>query len=112
MRIIITEEQNEKLLSSLLDDLFRGRKVKYEDENRVVYVGNKLMMILDPTRAIIDNDVVDKVKEVLYYNSMKDFKEGVREWIVSRFKVIPSYEKIYGIQFKNLSTYSKKTKQK
>lgn len=103
MKYIITESQMNSLLSSLLDDLFSGYETKFENEDRVVYVDGKLMMMIGPNKAVVDNSVVDEVKQVLFYDTLKDFKSEVKHWIISRFGVKPGSEPFYGITFKNLN---------
>ena len=65
MKIIITEEQNESLLDTLLNELFQGLEVRFENEDRVVYLNDQPMILLGPTKAVIDNQVLEEVKKVL-----------------------------------------------
>jgi len=102
MKIIITEQQHSTLLSSLLDDMFKNYKLKYEGDLRNVYVDGNLLMQIGSTTANIDKTILNKTKEVLFYDSMKDFKDEVRNWVVSNFGVKKGMETLYGIQFKNL----------
>lgn len=103
MKIVITEQQNESLLSTLLNELFQDYEVRFENEDRVVYLNDKPMILLGPTKAVIDNQVLEEVKKVLFYDSMKDFKEAIREWITNTFGIKQGGGHFYGITFKNLS---------
>ena len=101
MKYIITENQSKFLLHDILDKLFEGYKTIYYEDKTLVYVGDKLMMIRQPTNAILSKDIIDEVQNVLFYDSMNDFKDSVRIWVLENFPVKSSYESFYGITFKD-----------
>lgn len=103
MKIIITEEQQKTLLQSFMDEMFNGYTIEYVKDSRKVYVGNELMMIMYPTNCIMSNKILNKSKEILFYDTMMDFKEEVSKWVVNEFKVKASSEFRYSVQFRNLS---------
>jgi hypothetical protein len=103
MKIIITEEQNKSLISTLMNELFQGYELKFENEDRVVYVNNKPIIMLGPNKAIVDNEVLHELKKVLFFDSLKDVKESIREWIINTFGIKHRGGFFYGITFKNLS---------
>lgn len=113
MKIIISEEQSNFLLHDLLDDMFKGYKEIYATpEEKLIYVGDKLMMIKMPTKAILSHEIMEKVQNVLFYDTMKDFKNSVKEWVLNNFPVRTSAAPVYGISFKNFGDKVKITKRK
>jgi hypothetical protein len=102
MKYIITENQSNFLLHDILDEMFKGYKTKYvETGEMLVYVGDKLMMIKEPTKAVLSKDIVNEVQNVLFYDTMKDFKDSVRIWLLKNFPVKIGNEGLYGITFKD-----------
>ena len=102
MKFIITEQQSNFLLHDMLDEMFKGHHVEHvETGESLIYVKDNLMMIKEPTKAVFSKDIIDKVQNVLFYDSMKDFKDSVREWFLNNFPVRSGYEKLYGITFKD-----------
>lgn len=113
MKIIISEEQSNFLLHNLLDDMFKGYKEIYAtSEEKLIYVGDKLMMIKMPTKAILSHEILEKVQNVLFYDTMKDFKDSVKSWVLNNFPVRTSAAPVYGISFKNFGDRVKITKRK
>lgn len=113
MKIILSEEQSNFLLHDLLDDMFKGYKETYATpEEKLIYVGDKLMMIKMPTKAILSKEILDQVQNVLFYETMKDFKDAVRAWVVSNFPVKSGFVGMYGISFKDFGEKIKITKRK
>jgi hypothetical protein len=53
MKIIITEQQANELLSSMLEDMFNGYEIKFEGDLRNIYVNGKLMAQLGPTSGVV-----------------------------------------------------------
>lgn len=113
MKFIITEQQSNFLLHDILDKIFKGHYVEHvETGESLIYVKDKLMMIKEPTKAVFSKDILDKVQNVLFYDSMKDFKDSVREWFLNNFPVRSGYEKLYGITFKDFGGGIKVVKRK
>ena len=103
MKIIITEEQQENLLSHFLNKLLKGHEVKFENEDRVVYLDDIPMIKIGPTKAVIDNEIMDEAGKIFYFETIKDFKDSIREWIIKTFGIKQGAGAFYGITFKNLS---------
>lgn len=101
MKIIITEQQANELVSSMLEDLFKDYIIKFEGDFRNVYVGDKLMAKLGPTSGIVSLDTFNELKDNLFFSSDKDLKEEVGNWIRNKFKSKNTVVK-YGIVFKKL----------
>ena len=74
MKIIITEEQQENLLSHFLNKLLKGHEVKFENEDRVVYLDDRPMIKIGPTKAVIDNEIMDEVGKIFYFETIKILK--------------------------------------
>ena len=63
MKIIISEQQSNFLLHDLLDELFKGYREEYvATGEKLIYVGDKLMMIWQPTKAILSKDIMERYK--------------------------------------------------
>lgn len=102
MKIIISEQQSNFLLHDLLDELFKGYREEYvATGEKLIYVGDKLMMIWQPTKAILSKDIMEKVQGELFYDSMKEFKNSIKSWLLKNFPVKQGIEMIYGVSFKN-----------
>ena len=50
MKIIITEQQANEIVSSTLENMFDGYEVKFEGDMRNIYVNGNLMAQLGPTK--------------------------------------------------------------
>lgn len=103
MKIIITEEQQENLLSHFLNKLLKGHEVKFENEDRVVYLDGRPMIKLGPTKAVVDKEIMDEAGKIFYFETIKDFKDSIKKWIIDTFGVKEGGGPFYGITFKNLS---------
>ena len=102
MKIIITEQQSNFLLHDLLDELFEGYREEYvATGEKLIYVGDKLMMVWQPTKAILSKDIMEKVQGELFYDSMKEFKSAIKSWLLKHFPVKQGVEMMYGVSFKN-----------
>jgi hypothetical protein len=101
MKIIITEQQANELMFSMLEDMFDGYEIKHERDHRNIYVNGKLMAQLGPTSGILSLDAFNKLKDNLFYNSDKDLKTDVTNWIRDKFKT-KNRVGIYGLSFKKL----------
>lgn len=102
MKYIITENQSNFLLHDILDEMFEGYTTKFvETGEMLIYVGDKLMMVKEPGRAVFSKDILDEVQNVLFYDTMKDFKDSVRSWLLKNFYVKSGNETLYGIAFKD-----------
>ena len=113
MKFIISEQQSNFILHDILDDMFKGHKEVFVGTGeKLVYVGDKLMMVWFPTKAILSKDILDEVQNVLFYDSMKDFKDSVRDWLLKNFPVKMGQGPIYGITFKNFDDDIKIVKRK
>jgi hypothetical protein len=67
MKIIITEQQANELLTSMLEDMFKGYEIKFEGDFRDVYVDGKLMAKLGPTTGIVSLDAYSELKDNLFF---------------------------------------------
>ena len=101
MRIIITEQQANELLTSTLEDMFNGYETKYEGDLRNIYVNGKLMAQLGISSGIVSLDAFNKLKDNLFFNSDKDLRDEVADWVRNKFKSKNNIGK-YGISFKKL----------
>ena len=101
MKIIITEQQSNDLLTSMLEEMFDGYETKFEGDLRNIYVNGKLMAQLGPTTGIVSLDAFNELKDNLFFNSDKDLKEEVGNWVRNKFKSKNNIGK-YGILFKKL----------
>jgi hypothetical protein len=101
MRIIITEQQANELLTSTLEDMFNGYETKYEGDLRNIYVNGKLMAQLGISSGIVSLDAFNKLKDNLFFNSDKDLRDDVADWVRNKFKSKNNIGK-YGISFKKL----------
>ena len=101
MKIIITEEQANELLTSMLEEMFDGYEIKYEGDLRNIYVNSKLMAQLGPTNGIVSLDAFNELKDNLFFSSDKDLKEEVTKWIFDKFGGKGGVFK-YGVKFKKL----------
>ena len=86
MKIIITEQQANELLTSMLEEMFDGYEIKYEGDYRNIYVNGKLMAQLGPTKGIVSLDAFNELKDNLFFSSDKDLKEEVGNWVRNKFK--------------------------
>ena len=115
MRIILTEQQIGSVLDSMLDDAFKGYEVVFKDNGRNIYVNGKLLAILEPTKGSISADIYHDLKNNLFYDSDKDLKSAISDWVNKTFGVKKVGFK-YGISFKKLQgdekDIPKKTKTK
>ena len=101
MKIIITEQQANEILTSMLEEMFDGYETKYEGDLRNVYVNGKLMAQLGPTNGVVSLDVFNELKDNLFFSSDKDLREEVANWVRNEFKSKNNIGK-YGISFKKL----------
>jgi len=101
MKIIITEQQLGSVLDSMLDDTFKGNEVVYKDNGRNIYVNGKLLAILEPTKGSISADIYHDLKNNLFYDSDKDLKSAISDWVDKTFGRKKGGFK-YGISFKKL----------
>ena len=101
MKIIITEQQLGSVLDSMLDDTFEGYEVVFKENGRNIYVNGKLMAILDANKGSISTDIYHNLKNNLFYDSDKDLKLAISDWVDKTFGVKKGGFK-YGISFKKL----------
>jgi len=101
MKIIITEQQANELLTSMLEEMFDGYEIKFEGDYRNVYVNGKLMAQLGPSSAIVSLDAFNELKDNLFFSSDKDLREEVASWVRDKFKAKSGIAK-YGVSFKKL----------
>lgn len=101
MKIVITEQQANELLTSMLEEMFDGYEIKHERDLRNIYVNGKLMAQLGPSSGIISLDAFNELKDNLFFSSDKDLKEDVANWVRNKFKSKSGIAK-YGISFKKL----------
>jgi hypothetical protein len=101
MKIIITEQQLGSVLDSMLDEIFKGYEVVYKDNGRNIYVNGKLLAILEPTKGSISSNIYHDLKDNLFYDSDKDLKLAISNWVDKTFGVKKGTFK-YGITFKKL----------
>jgi hypothetical protein len=101
MKIIITEQQANELLTSMLEEMFDGYEIKYEGDYRNVYVNGKLMAQLGPSSGIVSLDAFNKLKDNLFFSSDRDLRQEVAKWIGNKFGGKSGIVK-YGVAFKKL----------
>jgi hypothetical protein len=101
MKIIITEQQANEILTSMLEEMFDGYETKFEGDLRNIYVNGKLMAQLGSSSGIVSLDAFNELKDNLFFNSDKDLKEEVGNWVRNKFKSKNNIGK-YGISFKKL----------
>jgi hypothetical protein len=101
MKIIITEQQANEILSSMLEDMFKDYDTKYEGDLRNIYVNGKLMAQLGPSSGVVSLDAFNELKDNLFFNSDKDLREDVANWVRNKFKSKNNIGK-YGVSFKKL----------
>ena len=99
MKIIITEQQLGSVLESMLDDAFKGYEIVFKDNGRNIYVNGKLLAILEPTKGSISADIYHDLKNNIFYDSDKDLKLAISNWVNNTFGVKKGAFK-YGITFK------------
>jgi hypothetical protein len=101
MKIIITEQQANEILTSMLEKMFDGYEIKYEGDLRNVYVNGRLMAQLGPTTGIVSLDAYSELKDNLFFSSDKDLKKEVSKWVADKFGGKGGVFK-YGVSFKKL----------
>lgn len=101
MKITITEQQANELVTSMLEDMFKGYEVKFEGDHRNIYVNGKLMAQLGPSSGVVSLDAFNELKDNLFFSSDKDLKEEVAKWVRNEFGGKSGIAK-YGITFKKL----------
>jgi hypothetical protein len=101
MKIIITEQQANEIVTTTLNDMFEGYEIKFEGDLRNIYVGENLMAQLGPTNGVVSLDVFNELKDNLFFSSDKDLREEVANWVRNKFKSKNNIGK-YGISFKKL----------
>ena len=101
MKIIITEQQANEIVSSTLEDMFDGYEVKFEGDMRNIYVNGNLMAQLGPTKGIVSLDAFNELKDNLFFSSDKDLRDEVSNWVRNKFKSKNNIGK-YGVTFKKL----------
>ena len=99
MKIIITEQQANEIVTSMLENMFNGYEIKYVGDKRNIYVNDKLMAELGPTKGLVSADAYNELKDNLFFTSDKDLKRDVRDWVVNKFGTKGS---LYGVAFKKL----------
>ena len=67
MKIIITEQQANEILSSMLEDMFKDYDTKYEGDLRNIYVNGKLMAQLGPSSGVVSLDAFNELKDNLFF---------------------------------------------
>jgi hypothetical protein len=85
----------------MLEEMFDGYETKYEGDLRNIYVNGKLMAQLGPSTGIVSLDAFNELKDNLFFNTDKDLREEVANWIRNKFKSKNNIGK-YGISFKKL----------
>ena len=98
---VIEEQESNEILSSMLEDMFKGYEIKFEGDLRNVYVDNKLMAQLGPSSGVVSLDAFNQLKDNLFFSSDKDLREEVSNWVRDKFKSKNNIGK-YGISFKKL----------
>jgi len=98
---VIEEQVSNEILSSMLEDMFKGYEIKFEGDLRDVYVDGKLMAKLGPTTGIVSLDAYNELKDNLFFSSDKDLKKEVSNWIADKFGGKGGVFK-YGVSFKKL----------
>jgi hypothetical protein len=98
---VIEEQVSNEILSSMLEDMFKGYEIKFEGDLRNVYVDNKLMAQLGPSSGVVSLDAFNQLKDNLFFSSDKDLREEVSNWVRNEFKSKNNIGK-YGISFKKL----------
>jgi hypothetical protein len=101
MKIIITEQQANEIVSSTLENMFDGYEVKFEGDMRNIYVNGNLMAQLGPTKGIVSLDAFNELKDNLFFSSDKDLRDEVSNWVRDKFKSKNNIGK-YGVTFKKL----------
>jgi len=101
MKVIITEQQANEIVSSTLEDMFNGYEVKFEGDMRNIYVNGNLMAQLGPTKGIVSLDAFNELKDNLFFSSDKDLRDEVSNWVRNKFKSKNNVGK-YGVTFKKL----------
>ena len=101
MKIIITEQQANEIVSSTLENMFDGYEVKFEGDMRNIYVNGNLTAQLGPTKGIVSLDAFNELKDNLFFSSDKDLRDEVSNWIRDKFKSKNNIGK-YGVTFKKL----------
>ena len=101
MRIILTEQQLGSVLDSMLDDIFKGYEVVFKENGRNIYVNGKLMATLEANKGSLSADIYHDLKDNLFYDSDKDLKLAISDWVDQTFGVKKGGF-IYGISFKKL----------
>lgn len=101
MKIVITEQQANEIVSSTLEDMFDGYEVKFEGDMRNIYVNGNLMAQLGPTKGIVSLDAFNELKNNLFFSSDKDLRDEVSNWVRDKFKSKNNIGK-YGVTFKKL----------
>lgn len=101
MKVIITEQQANEIVSSTLENMFDGYEVKFEGDMRNIYVNGNLMAQLGPTKGIVSLDAFNELKDNLFFSSDKDLRDEVSNWVRDKFKSKNNIGK-YGVTFKKL----------
>ena len=83
---VIEEQVSNEILSSMLEDMFKGYEIKFEGDLRNVYVDNKLMAQLSPSSGVVSLDAFNQLKDNLFFSSDKDLREEVSNWVRNEFK--------------------------
>ena len=78
---VIEEQESNEILSSMLEDMFKGYEIKFEGDLRNVYVDNKLMAQLGPSSGVVSLDAFNQLKDNLFFSSDKDLREEVSNWV-------------------------------
>lgn len=102
MRIVLTEQQLGSVTDTMLDDVFKGNEVVFKENGRNIYVNGKLMAILEPTKGVLSADIYHDLKNNLFFDSDKDLKLAISNWVDKNFGVKNTGGFKYGISFKKL----------
>lgn len=108
MKYIISEQQSNFLLHQLLDEIFEGYTEHWVKGEKLIFVDDKLVMIWGPSTAYFSKELITQVQGVLFYDSMKDFRDSIRDWFLQRFPVSINNPNMYGIKFKDFSDLNSK----
>jgi hypothetical protein len=103
MKYVITEQQQIGILYSVLDDMFSDFETKFEGDNRMVYKDGELLAILQPTRCVLTKKIFDYINDNLFYDSISDIKDDIRKWVLNKFGVRQTAQRMYGINFEDFS---------
>lgn len=102
MKYIITEEQQDSLSFSIIDDIMKGYEISFDGDERIVSVNDEPLMKLKAHTSIVSNKILDELKNNFYYENKEDLKNEVREWIIKKLHIKSTRINRYGIKFGKL----------